>query len=501
MIKIFFRIALCGFLFASCAHRQHGDASEHNHDDAELQLTAYGERLEVYAEADPFAVGHESDITAHFTLLENFKPLEKGRVTATLTIGDRRVSQTAEQPVRPGIYRFAVKPETEGVGELVFSLDDDGNRCEIVMPSVRVFADRDEAAHAADDAAIAGSDAITFGKEQSWKVDFATALPDRGDFGQVIKTAARVQSAPNDETVIVARTSGTVLFPVAGIIAPGKAVAAGQKLFAVASGGFADNDMSVRFAAAKNDFDKAKADYDRATELSKTKIVSEKDLQQAKLHHDNARAVYDNLQRNFSAEGQNVTSPISGFVRQLHVSAGQYVEAGDPLATVARNKNLFLTASLPPKHIPAMSNVLTANIRTTDGKTCSLEELNGRLLSCGKSAEGDGFLIPVTFQVENRGNFVPGGFVDLYIKMRSNAAAISVPNEALTEEMGNYFVYVQLTPELFEKREVATGATDGRRTEITAGLSAQERIVTKGAVPVKLVAASGTTDAHPGHTH
>lgn len=496
-MNIFFKIALCGFLFASCAHRQHGESSEHSHDDAKLQLTAYGERLEVYAEADPFAVGQESDVLAYFSLLENFKPLEKSRVTATLTVGGKRVSLTPEQPVRPGIYRFRITPETEGVGTLAFSLDGDG---EITMPDVRVFADRHEAEHAAADDAVAGSDAVPFTKEQSWKVNFATALPDCGDFGQVIKTAARVQSALNDEAVIVAKTAGTILFPAADL-APGKAVAAGQRLFTVAGGGFADNDMGVRFAAAKNDFEKTKTDYERAAELSTAKIVSEKDLQQAKLYYDNAKAVYDNMQRNFSADGQNVKSPITGFIRQLNVSAGQYVEAGHPLATVSKNKSLFLTASLPPKYIPALNSVLTANIRTSDGKTCSLEELNGRLLSFGKSAEGDNFLIPVTFQVENRENFVPGGFVDLYIKTRSNVAAISVPNEAVTEEMGNYFVYVQLTPELFEKREVAVGATDGRRTEITAGLSAKERIVTKGAVLIKLVAASGTTDAHLGHAH
>ncbi|MDR2474182.1 MAG: efflux RND transporter periplasmic adaptor subunit [Tannerella sp.] len=500
MKYIFFSIALCGLMFVSCNSHTHENESGHDHDDAKLQLTAYGNEWEVYAEADPFATGQASDVLAHFSLLENFKPLAQGSVTATLTINGNSVSQTLEQPTRLGICKFTLAPETEGVGTLVFTLNTDNGKSEVTVPNIKVFADRHDAEHAAEDALIASSNAVTFTKEQSWKINFATAQVDFGNFGQVIKTAARVQSATSDETVIVAKTSGTILFS-GDNIALGTAVATGQKLFYIASGGFADNDLSVKYAEAKNNYDKAKADYDRAAELAQNKIVSEKDLQMAKTDYDNAKAVYDNLQRNFSSDGQSVTSTMSGFVKSLNVQSGQFVEAGQTLATISKNKNLFLIANISPKYIAALSNVHTANIRTTDGKTFSLEELNGKLVSYGKSAEGDNFLIPVTFQIENRENFVSGGFVDLFIKTLSNAKTISLPNEALTEEMGNYFVYVQLTPELFEKREVTIGATDGKSTEIKSGLSSDERIVTKGAILVKLVSASGSVDAHSGHVH
>ena len=78
---------------------------------------------------------------------------------------------------------------------------------------------------------------------------------------------------------------------------------------------------------------------------------------------------------------------------------------------------------------------------------------------------------------------------------------MTVPNSSLVEEMGNYFVFVQLTPEFFEKREVKTGKSNGLRTEILSGLKENERIVGKGAVLVKLAQASGKLDAHAGHVH
>ncbi len=60
---------------------------------------------------------------------------------------------------------------------------------------------------------------------------------------------------------------------------------------------------------------------------------------------------------------------------------------------------------------------------------------------------------------------------------------------------------MQVTPELFEKREVKTGITDGIKTEILSGLSTHERIVTKGAFLVKLAQSSGALDPHAGHVH
>jgi len=54
---------------------------------------------------------------------------------------------------------------------------------------------------------------------------------------------------------------------------------------------------------------------------------------------------------------------------------------------------------------------------------------------------------------------------------------------------------------LFEKREVQIGASDGIDVEIVNGINSNERVVTKGAVLVKLAQSAGTLDAHSGHIH
>jgi hypothetical protein len=149
-----------------------------------------------------------------------------------------------------------------------------------------------------------------------------------------------------------------------------------------------------------------------------------------------------------------------------------------------------------------LSNITSANIRLTNSnRIYSLEELNGRVLSYGKSADVNNPLIPVLFQVNNKAGLLAGSFVELFIKTQTTAQAITVLNEAIIEEMGNYFVFVQLTPELFEKRAVIKGVTDGIRTEITEGIAAGDRVVSKGAILVKLAQSSAALDPHAGHVH
>jgi RND family efflux transporter MFP subunit len=264
----------------------------------------------------------------------------------------------------------------------------------------------------------------------------------------------------------------------------------------------ADNNISVRFTEAQNNYEKAKADYERAQELAKDKIVSEKDLIAAKNQYENSKAVYENLNKNFNAAGQTVTSPMSGFIKQVFVKNGTYVEAGQPLVTVSQNRTLTLTADLPMKYASVLGAVQSANLRTpNDNRTYTFEELNGKVLAYGKSAGAGSFLVPITLQIDNTGNFFPGSFVEVYLKTLTNAEALTVPVSALLEEQDSFFVWVQVTPELFEKREVSTGKTDGIQIEIVKGLRKDERIVIRGAMLIKLAQATGTLDAHSGHVH
>ena len=496
--------ALAAVCLAGCGQRQQAAADPHqghNHDES-LQITSYSDNYELYIEATPLATGHDCDLRVRITRLSDFKPLAGASVKATLEIGETLTEAGEFKMTAPGIYFAGMKPAVAGGGRLRFDITSDGVSQTAYATGIRVLKDLHKAQHYAADMAVEpGSNDVVFPKEQSWKVDFATEEAHEGPFGEVIKATAQILPAQGDEAVVAARAGGIVTFP-KGILAEGVAVRAGQELFSISSDGMLDNNLGVRYNEAASEYRRTKADYERKRELANDKIVSESELQRAEADYKAAEARYDNLRRNFSGGKYSVKSPIGGFVREVRVRSGEFAEAGQAVVVVSRNRDLMVRAEVAPKYYPSLSKISTANFRIPgSGHTYTLKELGGRVVSYGRSTDAANPQIPVLFSVANKGDLLPGSFIEVYIHTDSDKEVVNVPNGALVEEMGSYFVFVQVTPEIFEKRAVTKGVTDGLRTEIASGLAGGERVVSRGAIFVKLAQGSATLDPHAGHVH
>lgn len=493
MKKILIAVGFTMLIF-SC--NQTLNEEEHQHE-AKILLTSYSDKLEVFAEADPFVVGKTSEVLAHFSWIDNFKPLEEGEVTLSLIVGNKGIRQKIEQASRPGIYAFSIQPEKAGAGKIQFIILAKSGESLTISDSVWVFADE----HEAEKMEISSGNAAVFTKEQSWKVEFATEFPVLEEFGHWIKATAMVQTLPTEKIIVPAKTNGVVQFASLNLL-NGVEVAKGQEIMHISGSDLLTGNSRLRYKEAESNFEKSQAEYTRLLELAKNQIVAEKELILSKNEFENAKSILDNLKLNFSAAGQKVTCPANGFILQVFVQNGQYVEPGTALIEIAQNRQLLLSAEIQAKFAPLLASVSTVNIRNEyDQSTYTLEQLGGKILSYGKSTNPDNFLIPFHFQIQNNGSFVPGTFVEVFLKVKQNKKSLTVPQTALLEEQGKYFVYVQLTPELFEKREVRIAGSNQIRTEIVQGISLHDRIVSRGAVWVKLAQSAGALDAHSGHVH
>lgn len=492
-------LALLGL--AGCHSHSHDTHEHEEHEAVKVQYTAYSESFELFAEADPFVIGISANVLCHFSILPGFRALEAGKVSLVLTIEGKETRQALEQPTRKGIYSFDITPVQAGEGTLRFEIEHKEGRFEVNAGQVRVFADEHTAEEAAGQQSVSHTNATIFTKEQSWKVDFATGFPRTEAFGQAIRTSALVSFPPADEQVVTASAPGIVRYGQANLVS-GMEVVKGQTLFTLSSGELSDNNFTVRLAEARSEYLNAKAEHERAVVLAADRIIAQKDLQAAQNRYERTRAVYENLDKNTGEQGRRVSSPISGYIGQVFVRNGAYVEAGQAVLNVALSKDVLLLAEVPTRYASVLKDITSATIRSQNGEAAySLEELGGRIVAVGRSAGPENFLIPVTLSLANTAGFVPGEFVEIYLKATTSEKALTVPVTALLEEQGLFFVWVQITPELFEKREVKVGSSDGRRIEIVRGLASDERIVTEGAVMVRLAQATGTLDAHSGHVH
>jgi RND family efflux transporter MFP subunit len=342
------------------------------------------------------------------------------------------------------------------------------------------------------------SDDISFGKEQSWRIEFDTAVVKESHFGGAVKVAAKVVAAPSDFTTIVAATSGKVQF--VGNVVEGKAVSAGEALFYLEGGDVTDNDAAVKFAEAESNYLLAKADYDRKKLLLGAKVVSEREYQSAEAAYKQAEARFTSMKRSFGSGKVTLKAAREGYVASLLVANGDYVEPGTPIATVQSNGNMNIAAELPVRFVHQLQNIEDVNIVLPSGEAFSMNAIGGKVLAVGSSANSCN-MVPLTISAGSLKGAVPGSIVTLYVISRNDAHAVAVPRTALVEEMGNFFVFVQNNPISFEKRAVETGATDGMRVEITRGLHDGERVVTKGAVALKLSQGAAALDPHAGHVH
>lgn len=466
-----------------------------------LAFTRYTDRTELFVEFKPLVVGQESRFAAHFTALGDlFKAIGEGVITLTLTGNGNTQSITADKPEVPGIFRLRLTPEKAGIFKLVFDIKTPAFTDKITIENVEVFPDEKTAIEKKPEETGGGSD-ISYLKEQAWKVEFANAPAKVQPFSEVVKTSGQILAAPGDEAVLTAQISGIISFSGENYVV-GSAVGAGATLFTVKSNEVVQSNLGAAVTQAGNDLATAKKNFERAAELVKDKIISEKEFLETKRQLENAQTQLANVSvsKNFNRNRQSVGAPISGFLKNVLVENGQFVQAGQALATISKNKRLMLRADVSQKYFPKLASFTAANFKTADGgQVFSTRNLNGRVVSTGKSAEAGSPFLPIHFEIDNVGNFVPGSVVEVFLQSGAKPALV-IPASALLEEQGIFYAYVQMEGESFQKRELKIGASDGLNVQVLSGIAEGERVVTKGAYQIKLSTASGTMPAH-GHEH
>lgn len=372
--------------------------------------------------------------------------------------------------------------------------------------------DAEEPGHAVDKATIiigTGGGTIQFLKEQQWTTEFMSRPPETKDLATYFSTMG--------ELVPVSNAEATVSAPLAGIISGskplpfvGKKVSRGDVVAYIEppirqEGGIGQ--LTAGYAEAKNRVTLAQKEYDRAKRLYDAKIAPQKRVEEAELMLSSAKAVLEPLEKALgSVKGEAgtgriaVRAAVSGTVVEINAANGKGVEAGQPILRIINTGTLWLKANLPAAD--AGKAALAA------GATFTITGLEGefrpsRLVITGDMLDPQTRTLPVFFEVPNASSKLKiGMFANVAIRTGEAKNALAVPREALVEDEGRWFVFVQTAGEAFERREVKLGAQDKGYSQVLEGLKDHERVVSKGAYYVKLAATAGKgLDPHAGHGH
>jgi len=522
MNKVIISFAFTAALLTGCKNdNEDGDVKnvqpgDETHTETELEslaYTLYTDKSELFVDFKPLIVGKTSTLSAHFTKLgENFKAVTDGSVSVSLVGNKKQPGNKANNPSSPGIFRLALKPENAGTYQLVFEIQTKAFADIIIIDSIAVYPDVKTAlANQKEDLSTlptgqtgikAGAiiEEIVYLKEQAWEIEFANMEVKRQPFAEIIKTTGQILPAQGDKVIIIAKSNGIITFGNNKKLI-GSAVNSGETLFIISGSGLTEDNLDTKYKEAKANYEKNKADFERAKELAKDNIISQKEFQEIQLRYENAQIAFNTIANNYTTGGQKITSPIQGFIKNVFVSEGQYVEIGQPIASVSQNRKLILKAEVPQKHFSKLKSISSANFKTAyDSKIFSTDSLNGKLISFGKNTNDNAYYVPVNFEIDNKGEIIPGSFIEVFLKTNMIKDALVIPYSALIEEQGIYFAYVQTSGEGFQKRELKLGISDGMNVQVLSGIKENERVVIKGGYQIKLATMSGKMP-EVGHEH
>jgi cobalt-zinc-cadmium efflux system membrane fusion protein len=93
----------------------------------------------------------------------------------------------------------------------------------------------------------------------------------------------------------------------------------------------------------------------------------------------------------------------------------------------------------------------------------------------------------VIFQVDNAGRVLRLGMqANVRLDAEQSVTAMMIPKEAVLEAEGKKIVYVLLSGEEFQRREVTLGDEYGDKIAILSGVEKGERVVTQGVYQLRL---------------
>lgn len=333
---------------------------------------------------------------------------------------------------------------------------------------------------------------IVIEPDDAQKFGLMTETVAQQDFNDVIKVSGRIMNSSAGEATVVAPGPGIIR--IAGNINVGSEVSRGTRIATLSPESVSGGNPNAAARAAVN---AAKSEVDRLKPLLDEKIVTRREYDAAVAAYQSALASYSP-----AASSNLAVSPISGIITSLAVKTGDYVEAGTPIATISRSSTLLLRVDLPEKYRSRIADIENANIRPSySDRWISLDSLGGKkaAANAADAIAAEAGYIPVYFSFVSDGRMAAGDFADVCLLLSSEKKTIAVPDEAIVEQIGNYFVYVKSGDHSYEKRRIEKGESNGTLTQVTSGLADGDIVVTKGATMVRL---AETANAIPeGHSH
>jgi len=473
-------------------------------DDAEIALeepeigavvvTQWNDSTELFLEYPQVVAGEQTGNWAvHLTDMEDFKPIRSGTLTVHF-MSDQTRAETfqVDAPIRDGIFLLDPVVRQPGVYRVELELTSPQVNSWHTLPQVRVYASVEEALAVE---MVEDEGGIGFLKEQQWVIPFAVHPLAEHEVQRTVSSPAEI--VPPDGALVEVSALVEGIAPAdENRDAPsvGERVREGQTLVVLAP-----TAQGGGFAQSRGEVERLQREVERSERLFEAGAIPGRRLEEARHDLEIAQAELDAIGGGTDgAYRLSLRAPISGVIARRSFVPGGRVEVGQPIFTILDPAKAWLRVQ--------MSAATATRVENAAGTTFSTEDSDdvfhvSRLLSVGAVLNPQTRTVPVVFEVaEVGGLFAFGQLARATVPIGGTVHGIAVPNEAILDDNGTPVAYVQTGGETFVRRILTLGERDSVRTQVLAGLSLGEMVVTVGAYQVRLASLSGG-DFAGGHAH
>jgi RND family efflux transporter MFP subunit len=274
----------------------------------------------------------------------------------------------------------------------------------------------------------------------------------------------------------------------------GQHVAQGVRLFAVDQQQYqaAYDQVRANLNVAKANLAKAQQDADRYKDLAKYDAVARQtlehalnDLESSRMQVAAAEASVKSAETNLSYSV--IRAPFDGTIGISQVKQGSAVTTGQTiLNTISSGDPIAVDCAVDEKQIGRFNTLLQSSSNGKDSTLTivlpdqSIYASPGRLSFLDRSVDFQTGTIRVRIVFPNSKRILkPGLTCNLRIQSATGSNAILIPYKAVTEQMGEYFVFV-VKENRASQRRITLGMTINDMVVVKDGVQPGDQIVTDG---------------------
>lgn len=294
-----------------------------------------------------------------------------------------------------------------------------------------------------------------------------------------------------DEVEIRPQVSGNIT----GIFfKDGQHVTKGQKLYTIDQQLYRGTyEQSVaNLNVAKANLERAQQDADRYNALAKKDAIARQTVEHALADLQAAKMQVEAAQANVSSVATNlrysvITSPLNGTIGISQVKVGAAVAPGQSiLNTVSSDNPMAVDFSVTQSEIARFTALRENRDRNDSTFTLLLADgsrypVSGHIELIDRAVDPQTGTIKTRLVFQNDRNLLkPGMTVTVRVLNRSKAGEVVIPNKAVTEQLGEFFVYVVADSNKVSQRKIVEDKPVGTDIIVRSGLQPGEVIVTQG---------------------